>query len=83
MYFDNSIARRKAESKKKFEELKKQITSLDKDNKINEFYLAFEHISDMEDEIVKLKTELKKYRTFFALLTELTPKSSKSSDIIG
>lgn len=82
-YYDRIAHERKIRSKEKFEELKRFITSVDENKKMSEFFDAHEHIRDMEITIEKQAEEIKRYREFFLMLRNLTPKHPSTNDIIG
>lgn len=72
--YDRAEVARKEKAKETYEKLKKYITSVDADNKVNDFLFAYNHIRDMEKTIERQSEELKRYREFFALLDKLTPR---------
>jgi hypothetical protein len=81
-YYDHGEANRKKACAENFEELKKSISSLDKDNKLSEWHLAYQHIVDMENNIKEYKKKIKEYNDFFSSLGKLLPKKSSIHDII-
>ena len=67
-YYDHGEANRKKACAEKFEELKKSISSLDKDNKLSEWHLAYQHIVDMENNIKEYKDKIKgRFVTIFTV----------------
>jgi len=50
-YFDQGAADFKNECTQKYEELKKFITSKDKNQKVNKWFFAYQHMIDMEKTI--------------------------------
>ena len=75
-YFDQGAADFKQECSKKYEELKKFITSKDENQKVNEWFFAHSHILSMEATIKKQEEEIKKYKEFFLLMKGLMPKTN-------
>lgn len=81
-YYDRTEALRKQASKEKYEELKKMLITPD-ENKLNNFFPAYEHLRDMELIIEKQNAELKKYKEFFVMLNNLLPEKFGPNTIIG
>lgn len=81
--YDRAEAARKEKAKESYEALKKHITSVDADNKVNDFLFAYDHIRDMEKTIERQTEELKRYREFFVLLDKLTPRRYVSPTTYG
>ncbi len=73
-YFDHQAAAVDKANAEKFEELKKLISSKDKNQKLNEFLPALMHIIKLEQQLENKEKQIAKYRQFFSLLNELTPK---------
>jgi chromosome segregation ATPase len=82
MYYDGSTANY-YKDKEKYDALKKHISSLDENQKLNEWYPALKHMNRMESDIVELQEKVEKYQKFFSLLSSLLPKQSTIHDIIG
>lgn len=82
-YYDRIEAERKEKAKEKFEELKKHISSLDENNRINEFFPALEHMMEMEIRLEEQDKALKRYRAFFVMLRDLTPETFNVNTPIG
>jgi hypothetical protein len=81
--YDRAEAARKEKAKESYEALKKHITSVGDDNKVNDFLFAYDHIRDMEKTIERQTEELKKYREFFIMLDKLTPGRKNKPTIYG
>lgn len=81
-YYDRAAAARKKAQADKYEELKKFICNNDA-GKVSEWYLAYEHIMDMELEFQKKEVQIKEYQHFFALLRKLLPRNFSIHDTIG
>ena len=82
-YYDNGTAMRKKECANKYAELKKHITSKDESGKLNEWFLAHEHIVDLENELEEQKKQIEEYRSFFSLMWKLLPRVPSIYDVIG
>ena len=82
-YYDHGAAIRKKECADKYAELKKHITSKDDNGKLNEWFLAHEHIVDLEIQLEKQKKQIKEYQNFFSLMRKLLPRVSSIHDVIG
>lgn len=82
-YLDRIEESRREKVKENFENLKKHLSSLDKEQRINEFYPSLEIILDMEFRIKEQEKELKRYRDFFLMLRNLTPEGPSVNRIIG
>lgn len=82
-YFDRSKAIHEENCLDSYTKLKSHICSKDIDGKLNEFYLAYEHMLKMEQENKDLKEQLKKYQDFFKNLNALMPKTPSVFDVIG
>ena len=61
MYYDYINASKKQEAKEKYEKLKEFIVNSP------EWYIAIDHINDMEHKLEKQKEQLKKYQDFLIL----------------
>lgn len=84
MYYDHAEAARKEAAKKKYEELKNHIHSIDKDtDKVNVWFDAYRHMIGMESEIREQAEKIEKYEKFFGMLSTLLPKKSSIHDVIG
>ena len=81
-YYDHGAAIRKKECADKYAELKKHITSKDDNGKLNEWFLAHEHIVDLEIQLEKQKKQIKEYQNFFSLMRKLLPRVSSIHDVI-
>jgi len=82
-YFDHGEAMRKKECADKYAELKKHITSKDESGKMNEWFLAHEHIVDLEYQVEQQKKQIEEYQSFFSLLRKLLPRVPSIYDRIG
>lgn len=82
-YYDSEAAMRKKECNDKYVELKKHITSKDKSGKLNEWYLAHEHIVALESKLQQQEKQISEYRSFFSLMQKLLPSVSSINDVIG
>ena len=82
-YYYHGAAMRKKECADKYAELKKHITSKDENGKLNEWFLAHEHIFDLESKIQQQENQIEEYRSFFSLMRKLLPKVSSIHNIIG
>ncbi len=75
-YFDHLGYARRKEQADKFEELKKHIRSLYENGKLNEWFLASQHIYDMEQKLAEQAEQIKKYQNFFDLLKSFLPTNN-------
>lgn len=66
MYYDHSVAARRQECIKSFENMKKEIKITTHKN-----HDALEHIEDMEFKLREQEQKLKEYRNFFTTLKQL------------
>lgn len=82
-YYDNGAEMRKKECADKYAELKKQITSNDENGKLNEWFLAHEHIVDLESKLQQQEKQIEEYRSFFSLMRKLLPRVPSIHDVIG
>lgn len=82
-YYDRRAAMGKKECANKYAELKKYITSKDESGKFNEWFLAHEHIIDLENQIGQQKKQIEEYQSFFSLMRKLLPKVRSIQDVIG
>lgn len=82
-YYDHEAAMRKKESANKYAELKKHITSKYPNGELNEWFLAHQHLVDLENKLEKQKTQIEEYRKFFSLMRKLLPIEPSIHDIIG
>jgi len=78
-YFDHSLAAKKEEELKQYQEIKKLLHSADT---FKEFKPALYHMEDMELMIEEQKKEIEHYKKFFAMLGELIPRQSSIYDVI-
>lgn len=83
MFYDFEAVNRERKSILKYIELKEFISSKDDNGKLNEWFLAYEHLVAKEDRLKELEEENSNYRQFFLMLRNFLPKSFSSSDIIG
>ena len=74
---------RKKECADKYDELKKHITSKDESGKLNEWFLAHEHIVELESKLQEQEKQIEEYRSFFSLLRKLLPRVPSIHDVIG
>ena len=82
-YFDHAAANRNKAIADKYDELKKHIRSLDENGKVNEWFLAYEHMIHLENELEQKKKQIEEYRSFFSLLRKLLPSVPSIYDKIG
>ena len=82
-YYDHGAAIRKKECADKYDELKKHITSKDESGKMNEWFLAHEHIVYLESKLQQQEKQIEEYRSFFSLMRKLLPRVSSIHDVIG
>jgi uncharacterized protein YydD (DUF2326 family) len=82
-YLDMGAANRKKAIADKYDELKKHIRSLDENGKVNEWFLAYEHIIHLENELKEKKKQIEEYQSFFSLLRKLLPSVPSIYDKIG
>ena len=82
-YYDHGAAMRKKECADKYAELKKHITSKDENGKLNEWFLAHEHIVDLESKLQQQEKLIEEYRSFFSLMRRLLPRELSIHDVIG
>lgn len=82
-YYDSEAAMRKKKCNDKYVELKKHITSKDENGKLNEWFLAHEHIVTLESKLQQQEKQIEEYRSFFSLMQKLLPRVSSIHDIIG
>jgi len=82
-YYDHGAAMRKTECADKYDELKKHITSKDENGKLNEWFLAHEHIVDLESKLKQQEKQIEEYRSFFSLMQKLLPRVPSIRDVIG
>jgi hypothetical protein len=82
-YYDHGAAMRKKECADKYAELKKHIASKDNNGKLNEWFLAHEHIVDLEYQLEQQKMQLEEYHSFFSLLRKLLPRVSSIHNVLG
>jgi hypothetical protein len=82
-YLDRGAANYKNICKEKYEELIKKISTPVENGKLDDFYLAYLHIQEME-KINKEKEELlKKYKSCFDLISSCLPKQFSIYDNLG
>lgn len=82
-YYDYGEAMRKKECADKYAELKKHITSKDESGKLNEWFLAHEHIVELESKLQEQEKQIDEYRSFFSLMRKLLPRVLSIHDVIG
>jgi hypothetical protein len=82
-YYDHGAAMRKKECADKYAELKKHIISKDENGKLNEWFLAHEHIVYLENKLQQQEKQIEEYRSFFSLMRNLLPRESSIHDVIG
>lgn len=82
-YYNHGAAIRKKECADKYAALKKHITSKDENGKLNEWFLAHEHIVDLENQLEQQKKQIEEYQSFFSLLRKLLPKMSSIHDVFS
>lgn len=82
-YYDHGAVMRKKECAEKYVELKKHITSKDENGKLSEWFLAHEHIVDLEHQLEQQKKQIEEYQNFFSLMRKLLPRVSSIHDVIG
>lgn len=82
-YLDNTTVLRKKQCAEKYEHLKKHITSKDDNMKLNEWFLAHEHMVDLETQLVQYKKQVEEYQKFFKMMSSLLPKEPTINDTIG
>jgi hypothetical protein len=82
-YYDHVAAMKKKECVDKYTELKKYITSKDENGKLNEWFLAHEHIVDLENKLEEQEKQIEEYRSFFSLMQKLLPRVPSIHDVIG
>ncbi len=76
MYFDNELERRRKLCLENYNDLKKSITKIDENGKLNGFLLALEHMKDMENQLKEQQDKLNKYTSFFNMLNSLLPNNT-------
>ena len=81
-YYDHGAAERRKECADKYAELKKHITSKDKNGKLNEWFLAHEHMKDLEYQIEQQKKQIAEFQGFFSLMQKLLPRVSSTNDVL-
>jgi chromosome segregation ATPase len=81
-YYDHGAAMRKKACADKYAELKKYIISKDESGKLNEWFLAHEHIVDLENQLEKYKKQIEEFQSFFSLMRKLLPRVSSIHDVI-
>lgn len=74
-HYNVAEANRLEAQAKNYTELKKYITSVDENQKLSDWFLASEHIKDMESRLVEQSKQLDEYRAFFSMLQKLLPVS--------
>ena len=82
-YLDMGAAIREKAIADKYDELKKHIRSLDENGKVNEWFLAYEHMVHLENELEQKNKQLEEYQSFFSLLRKLLPSVPSIYDKIG
>ena len=79
--YDRVSAERRKKSKEEYEKLKSFICSKEEDNSLSEFFLAYEHLRDMEIKLEQQEKELKEFKDFFKVMSKFLPK--KSATVYG
>jgi hypothetical protein len=86
-FYDHAAEAHRQRCQDKYEELKKFITSIEEKGKnkgkVSEWFLAHEHVMQMEHTINKQQKRLEEYGSFFSSLSALLPRKSSIHDIIG
>ena len=82
-YYDHGASKRKKECANKYAELKKYITSKDEDGKLNEWFLAHEHIVELENKLEQQQKQIEEFQSFFSLMRKLLPRVPSIHDVIG
>lgn len=82
-YYNHGAAMRKKECADKYAELKKHITSKDESGKLNEWFLAHEHIVELESKLQEQEKQIEEYRSFFSLMRKLLPRVPSIHNVIG
>lgn len=82
-YYNHGAAMRKKMCADKYDELKKYIISKDENGKLKEWFLAHEHIIDLENQLEQYKKQIKEYQDFFSLMNKLLPKNPSPYNIIN
>jgi chromosome segregation ATPase len=82
-YLDMGAAIREKAIADKYEELKKHIRAVDENGKVNEWFLAYEHMIHLENELKQKDEQIKEYQSFFSLLRKLLPSVPSIYDKIG
>ena len=72
-YLDMGAAIREKAIADKYEELKKHIRAVDENGKVNEWFLAYEHMIRLENELKEKNKQIEEYQSFFSLLRKLLP----------
>jgi hypothetical protein len=81
--YDHGDAIKKNKAADKYTELKKFITSQDDNGILNDYYIAHDHLIDMEREIKKQKEQLNEYRNFFSIMRKLIPNNPSTNTFIN
>lgn len=81
--YDHFAAAEHKEREESYIRLKSSISSMDKNQKLNEYYPAYRHLLEMEHKIEEQQKQLKMYHEFFQSLSMLIPRQSSIHDIIG
>lgn len=76
-YYDHMLINRKKECADKYFELKKHITSKDETGKFNEWFLAHQHMLDLEKQLEEQERLINEYQSFFSMMKKLLPKDNK------
>ena len=82
-YFDRAAADRRKAISDKYDELKKHIRSLDENGQVSEWFLAYEHMVHLENELKQKNEQIKEYQSFFSLLRKLLPNRPSIYNKIG
>jgi len=82
-YLDHAAANRRKAISEKYDELKKHIRSLDENGQVSEWFLAYEHMIHLENELKQKDEQIKEYQSFFSLLRNLLPSVPSIYDKIG
>ena len=81
-YHNWILESREEESANKFKELKELLVSKDAAGNLNNYFLAYEHITALESKVIEQEKQIKEYNNFFSLMNKLMPKSSSINDVI-
>jgi len=82
-YYDHGASMRKKECADKYAELKEHITSKNESGKLNEWFLAHEHMVHLDSQLEQQKKQIEEYISFFSLMRKLLPREPSIHDVIG